>query len=207
MTTHHDLGNSPNEHAPKPSLRSRRERSVKFEVAGRSFSFAMDINLVLMGGVISRRPAVAVVKNDGTRHVWSRMRHVDQSVRRRGIYLPLRFQGKLAEWAYANLSIGDQVVVSGRLWLGEATKRGMTIFYNWLQVETATCGLPVQVDSDPNYVRVRADVYSRMCAQLGEDVVDLKVPPLMRKTLKWGDIDPYETEEPVSPEEDPELPT
>ena len=164
----------------------------RFRLAGKTFSYALDINLVLIAGVITKRPTVVVV-NKQQRMVWSRLLNTDQGYRRRGIHLSLRFEGQLAQWAYDNLDQDDHVFCVGRLWHGRMyhTAQKRKVYYPWLQVERASCSMPVQLDRDPKYLRVRVDHWNAMCKQAGIDAVDLRVPEPRRHSVKYEDADPY----------------
>lgn len=205
----HGRGKQPETHAQNepganPDRRATRERS-RWRIAGHSFSYSLDINFHVVSGVICKRPNVAVV-NNGQRCVWSRIKNVDQGHRRRGLYLPIRFEGDLAKWAFANIDLDDQVCVVGRMWTGSSTKNGVLVHWPWLQVERATCGMPVQLDSDPRFLRVRVDHWNALCAKAGGETVDLRVPDPDRRTVKFDDQDPYHVAEDVEslPDEDPD---
>lgn len=196
--------NAQNEPVRNPSRRDSRERS-RWRIAGHSFSYALDINFHVISGVVCKRPNVAVV-NGGNRCVWSRIKNVDQGQRRRGLYLPIRFEGELARWAFNNLDLDDQVCVVGRMWTGSSVKRGVMVHWPWLQVERATCGMPVQLDADPRFLRVRVDHWNALCAKIGGEPMDLRVPDPDRRTVKFDDQDPYHVTDDVEslPDEDPD---
>lgn len=188
-----------------PSKRQRFERS-RYRINGNSFSYSLDINFSMLAGVVCRRPSVAVMSDGKARYVWSRLKHIDQGYRKRGIYLPIRFEGQLSQWAFDNLDLDDHIVVTGRLWMGETIKKGARIFFTWMQVERATCGMPVQIDQNPDFLRVRLDLWNRMCMQIGAEAQDLRVPETARRTVKFEDVDPYHLDAEVEcvPLQDPD---
>lgn len=195
------------EPAAVPHVHTAWQRS-RYRIAGHSFSYALDVNFSMLAGVVCKRPSPARVGNQT--FVWSRIKHVDQGHRKRGIYLPLRFEGELAKWACLNLDQDDHVVATGRLWMGETRKRGVPTFYTWMQVERATCSMPVQLDQDDKFVRVRADLWNRMCMQIGEEATDLRVAEPPVKTMRYEDSIPYDAvpdqDSDQMPQQDPETP-
>jgi hypothetical protein len=177
------------ERTSKPGRQEVWQRS-RYSVNGHGFSYALDINMVMLAGVVCRRPSVAVMGQQ--RFTWCKLRHVDQGHRKRGCVMNLRFGGALAEWAHANLDLDDHICVVGRIWMGETGKVGnRRQFFNWIQVETASTSMPVQLTADRNFVRVRSDLWNRLCMLAGDAGVELRVPETARKTVKWGDVNPY----------------
>lgn len=179
----------------------------------RGHAYSLNINSLVLSGVICKPCAVVRSKSPDRRigldhdirRVWTRIKHMDYSRHKLGVDIALRFDTHLAEWAYNNLAVNDQITVVGHLF--EGLRKGLK--YPWIDVEVCTPALPVMIDLDPRYVRVRRDAWNRIHAYCGDKLLGMDVPKAIAEKVlaKFEDVDPYEVEEPVEfkePSKEPE---
>lgn len=183
----------------QPGAKLSREK-VRQRLRYHGFSYALDINFAVLAGVIVKTPEVTTIAG-AQRSAWATIRHVDQGHTMRGIRIPLRFDGKLAQWACNNLDRDDQILAVGRLYSGQRMDRGKMTFFTWMLVERATCAMPVQIESDPNFIRVRVDEWASLCREAGREVPSNLIPVRPDKSIPWDDIDPYSLDESLESEE------
>jgi hypothetical protein len=91
----------------------------------------------------------------------------------------------VAQFAWDNLAEGDEVAVTGKLWT--AYEQG-TYKHNFIDVLQISSSLPTMPERDPRYVRVRVDLWNRVCKSI-PDMDPYEVPENMAPKDWLGDID------------------
>jgi len=174
-------------------VRGRRERLRRSKIVGSNDKYYYHIgqNLNLYSGKVVRPPRPAGLP--GKEFVWFRIGVPNQDRRGQWLFLPVRCQGALAYYVYSTIDHGDVVTVVGRLWSGkmpeEGKKGGKMRQFNWLQAEMVSGSHPVAIDKDPRYVKVRVDLFNRLCS-LTEDMHPHRIPIPFQRELGLDDPPP-----------------
>jgi len=173
----------------KERARRRSERQARHRNVGNNsrYFYSLGINFVMLSGRVVRELVSAGFKN--REWVWFRIAVPNQDRDRMWLFLPVRTGGALAYYCYANIQKGDIVTVVGRIFSGRIPiewdperKRMQYRQFVYLIAEKVSPSHPVLIDKDSRYVRVRVDLFRRMCA-LTEDLKPFQIPPDVEKNL------------------------
>ncbi len=124
------------------------------------FSYTDDQNYVQLTGQITRAPSIESGK---ARRCWFRLRVRNKLVHGQQLAMPVRCQGDLAEMVFANCAMGDRVAVVGQMWTGAIAGRNFTFLF----ADRIGFGVPVVVQKDRRFVRVRADTWNALLQKAG----------------------------------------
>lgn len=163
-----------------------------------TFCFTSDQNFCFFTGEVCKNPSLqGNVKS--TPFVWFRIVVKDTTHDGRMLWLPVRTQGQVAEEVYANIHIGDLVGVRGRLFTGEIKRGKQKSKFEYLLADQVTTNLPVYVDQDRRFVRVRADMWNALVGDRTDlPKADLPKPRDMEPAEgpgEWADIVVEDTNE------------
>lgn len=176
--------------------RVRRNRSI----GSQRYRYAMAHNLCVLTGRITREPKVGG-KEPERATSWFRLCVPNQDHPRQALFISVRARRQLAMHVLQNLQMGDEVAVIGRLWsarMFRPSKPGGTPFWRqfvYVDAETISGSYPLQIDRDPRFVRVRTDLWNRVCQAVPE-IGGLQVPESVRANAlqRWrqllGEYDP-----------------
>lgn len=158
--------------------RTAEDRKARDKAVGSNplYEYCQGMNFSLLSGKVVREPRAAGV--DGSEYVWFRMCVPNQDNPRQRLFLSVRSHGALAIHVWENVTIGDEVVVVGRIW---SAKRGKSQFV-FMAAERVSSSYPVQLDVDPRFVRVRIDFWNRVSGVL-EGMPAGKIPEPQKKKL------------------------
>lgn len=185
---------------PAQEWREARNAAVGYNPV---YEYGLGHNLTVLTGTCTREPKLA--GHERHQFCWFRLCVQNQDHRRQALFIPVRSRGDLAVHCWENVAVGDQLCVVGRIWTGRMYRpvrgKGPSIWrqFVYLEAERVSSSYPVQLDRDPRYVRVRQDLWNRMC-QLAPEGSEMQIPANRRQELldKWkeaaGWYDGIETE-------------
>lgn len=171
--------------AKPPAEEHRRERN---KAIGHNpfYEYGLGHNLCVLTGTCTREPKLS--GPEAREFCWFRISVQNQDHRSQWLYIPVRARGELAIHAWENVAVGDTIAVVGRIWTGKMFRpyrgTGPSIWrqFIWLEAERLSSTYPVQLDVDQRYVRVRVDLWNRMC-QMAPEHGELEVPSNRRRDL------------------------
>lgn len=140
------------------------------------YEYGTGINFVVLSGKVVREPRVHWSGN--IQFVWFRLCVPNLDNERQRLFIPVRSHAELAEHVWSNVSIGDEVAVTGRIY---SMRRGKAQFVA-LIAERVSSSYPMQLDLDARFVRVRVDLWNRMTSCI-ESMEPHKVPEKQRRDL------------------------
>lgn len=157
------------------------------------YEYSVGQNMIFVTGRCTRSPKVSGFKD--REMVWFRVCVPNFDNPGQKLFVPVRSRGALAIHAYENVMKGDDVAVVGRLWSGKMyrpMRKGQNPQwrqFTFIDAERISSAYPIQLESDPRYIRVRIDLWNRMCC-LAPDMQANDVPARRRADLvkQWEDV-------------------
>lgn len=192
----HGTSHRPRQYPPKwkgtsrvknhpPPLRQRRKRNSSIGW-NPLYEYSLGINLVMLTGRVTREPRVAGFKHHEM--TWFRISVPNQDNPGQKLFISVRCRGALAHHAFENVAKGDDVAVVGRIWsmrMFKPTERGGQPIWRqviYLDAERVSGSYPVQLDYDSRYIKIRIDLWNRMCRLVPEMAED-QIPARERREL------------------------
>lgn len=157
--------------------RKRRSLSIGWNP---HYEYCRGMNMVLFSGTVSRDPRWWGQQRQ--EWVWFRLHVVNQDNPRQRLYVSVRCRGEMAVHAWTNLAVGDEIVVIGQMWSARRVIEGQSKQFSFVVAERISSAYPVQLDTDPRFVRVRVDLWNRVAALL-EEAPAAKVPNKQKEML------------------------
>lgn len=144
------------------------------------------LNFAILSGYVLRSPRS--MRQEGKGSVWFTL-YVPDPTGDNKLYIPVVTNGPQASKVWENLAQGDEVVVMGRIFSFAFIPKGDDELkrFSFVEAHRVSPRCPVQLDADPRYIRVRADLFSRVTSLLeatSSETVPDQVKDELMTTLK-----------------------
>lgn len=139
------------------------------------------LNFCMLSGYVIRAPRSH--RQEGKGSVWFTL-FVPDPTSDQKLYVSVVVHGSQAIKVWENLAHADEVVVMGRLYSFAFIPRGEDELkrFSYIEAHRVSPRCPVQLDADPRYIRVRADLFSRVTSLL-EITPDDQIPDNAKEEL------------------------
>lgn len=192
-------------HPPAVAHRKNRHAAMGWNSL---YEYGTGMNFAMFTGKVIRKPMAAGFKHKEM--VWFRLSVPNLDNPGQKLFISVRARGALAHHVWENIARGDEVGVTGRLWsmrmFRPLPKLGPKVWRQviYVDAERVSGSYPVQLDYDSRYLRVRADLWNRMCS-LVPDMAEQKIPARQRRDLMavWDEVSAMYTG--VEPEVDVDM--
>lgn len=182
------------QHPPKwknePPLENRtagpERRNSRMKAFGGNpfYEYTVGQNLVVLSGYVTRHPRWSGKRGD--ERVWFRMKVPNQDRPGQNLFVSVRVRGPQAVHVYENVCKGDVVAVTGQVWTGRmplsAAKLSKSGMYIFVSGERVSGSYPALIDTDPRYMRIRADFWNHLVSLLNDGSLPL-IPEQHKREL------------------------
>ena len=157
------------------------------------YEYSQGINFLQLSGKVMREVRIAGKK--GREFAWFRMCVLNQDNPGQKLFISVRSRGALAHHVWENIAMGDEVAICGRIWsmrMFKSFREGEPKVWRqviYVDAERVSGSYPVQLDYDSRYLRIRIDLWNRMCKMIPEAAAE-EVPYRARKDLMavWDEV-------------------